>query len=439
MPWTAAVAAVLVLAASCTAGAGRQLPASARRSGTTGQGYRATTIMTGRNIRLHLPVDCRERATGGGVLAIPLERRTWVARVGDDGRFSINRRFVENGGDGDEDRVSVRIAGRVDGSGDVRGTASARWQSYNGQLGAPRFTCSSGTVRWSAAAPTRDTVAEAVAVPELNALATGGSTVLALTDGGRARRLDAPAVRVDLATATQEPQLLPYGRYVAVTGDGLWAVRAIGWEHGSIVRTDLASREHVVAPVYPRSLASTGDRLYALRHVSDSPWVPPRLTLERLDPATGATLASVPAVDGELVAAADRMWLVSEIYRAVFQIDLDTLAAARKFDVTRLGTIRTMAAGPTALWFDTDRGLQRFDTATGALATFPLHGSSIAVDGDGLWLAQPRERVLRRIDAGGNVTDVVDVPAPPDLVTVSAGGTVWAGSTVTDTAYRIRR
>lgn len=102
--------------------------------GTTEQGMRMRVDVLGeREVRLRLPADCRRDDRPEGPEPTSLERHPLTADVAADGSFSLDESYVEDGTDGDEEHVDVRVAGRFADDGTAAGTFEVTGRWWDGQ------------------------------------------------------------------------------------------------------------------------------------------------------------------------------------------------------------------------------------------------------------------------------------------------------------------
>ncbi|HEV7759017.1 MAG TPA: hypothetical protein VGO78_08505, partial [Acidimicrobiales bacterium] len=126
--------------------------------GESDQGLHVRIDVVGeREVRLRFPANCRpDRNTPEGAEPrepTSLDRHPLTVEVDDDGGFSVDEEYVEDGTDGDEDHMEVRIEGTFTDDGTATGTLEATSRRYNGELGDFDWTCPTGTVRWTADRP----------------------------------------------------------------------------------------------------------------------------------------------------------------------------------------------------------------------------------------------------------------------------------------------
>ena len=71
----------------------------------------------------------------------------------EDGSFTVDEAYVEDGTDGDEEHVEVRIEGDFSGDGTATGTLDVTSRRWNGQSADFGADCTTGTVAWTADRP----------------------------------------------------------------------------------------------------------------------------------------------------------------------------------------------------------------------------------------------------------------------------------------------
>jgi sugar lactone lactonase YvrE len=150
--------------------------------------------------------------------------------------------------------------------------------------------------------------------------------------------------------------------------------------------------------------------------------------LDRRDPATGEVVASVPAIDGRIVAGPDEVWYADATFGEggrLQRVDPATLAFGEPFHV-EVPLFSELVVGEGRLWWmDVDQ-LTTIDLATGTTSEVELPGMPDAVGGGaaGVWTVDGEEAVARRVE-GGEAVHTVDIPDGWWLATVTADGTVW--------------
>jgi hypothetical protein len=467
-----AVAGTLVAAAACGGGGGggdgSGSPGQAGGDpvplvGETAQGMRLHIGVYGdRRVRLRMAVDCEVEGQADAppeerLGAVSLEHHPLETEVGGDGRFTVDESYVEEHTDGDEEHVDVRIEGAFAPDGTASGTIEVLSRGWNGQEEDFAPDCETGTVEWSADEPPRAEDGD-VAVPvaaELTAAdgddlvaVTPAGAVARVTPAGDARHLDGTALSSPPAS-TAPPGGGATPPVTAIAPDGAWAFSGLAVADGGLWRTDPAtgvlSRTELADG---RRTATTGVAVETVAAGEGGLWTlwndeaAATYRLQHRHPVTGQVLASAPVTMGRLATGPSGVWLAYRSDTArVDRVDPATAAPAESHPVdTELpgeGTDDGMVAGSDRVWLLAWPGLTALDPATGELAPVDLPTKPTAVtataDGRGVWTAHPRERVIRRVAAGGRVERTVDVPEGRWQPIVTADGAVWlAGGTGDD-------
>jgi hypothetical protein len=473
-----ALAGTLVAAAACggggggdggsAGGPGRAGGDPVPLAGETAQGMRLHIGVEGdRRIRLRMTVDCEvagrsdappeERAN-----AVSLERHPLEAEVDGDGRFTVDESYVEAGTDGDEEHVDVRVDGAFAPDGTASGTVEVLSRQWNGQGEDFGPDCETGTVDWSAGEPARPEDGDVVVALAAELTAADGDDLVAVTPAGdvarvtpagEARRLDGTTLASPTTTAPPGGGTTP--PVTAIAPDGVWAFSGLAVADGGLWMTDPAAgvlsrteladgRRTATTGVAVESVAAGEGGLWTLWN--DEPAATYRL--QRRDPVTGEVLASAPVTMGRPAAGPSAVWFA---YRSdtgrVDRVDPATAAPAESHPVdAELPGERTddgMVVGADRVWLLTWAGLTALDPATGEAAPVDLPTAPSAVaataDGRGAWTAHPRERVIRRVAAGGRVELTVDVPEGRWRPVVTADGAVWLTGGTGDDDQRVVR
>lgn len=117
---SAATACVGSDGSSSGAGSGTDIE-PATLVGTTEQAQRLRIDRVGeREVSLRFPAECHPTDNPDINRSVALHRHRLKTSVADDGEFTVDESYVENGTDGDEEHVDVRI------EGDFAGTAGQR-------------------------------------------------------------------------------------------------------------------------------------------------------------------------------------------------------------------------------------------------------------------------------------------------------------------------
>jgi hypothetical protein len=414
-------------------------------SGFTDQGLRVRLEpVADDRARVRVSVDCEPGAGTRyrGAIPIPLEEHVFEAQVAGDGSFEVDDRYVVDGGDGDQDHVEAHIEGSYARDGTARGSVTTRDRLWNGQGHGFDGECPSSTLSWEATEPqpVRDDITLPVA--GVTILEARGNDVVAVTETGDLVEIDGTRVEVartfPLGVHADPTQLdigfVDYTHTITMTNDAMW-IADPNQSARAIVRADLnAGAMTARVEKFVSALVAAPDALWATTvEVGD----PPGYTLEKLDLTTGEVLATAPTLDGRLA-----LGPTGEVWRgrssrlgaveAIERIDTETLAVTTSFpvDLPDNSTAFDVRATDQHVWILGEEAVASISTATGVVNPVP-HRSwtrDMATDGEGVWVSQPRESVIRRIE-DGRVTRTVDVPADMDQITVTDDGVIWLAST----------
>lgn len=225
---------------------------------------------------------------------IPLAGHDLIAPVGEGGGFAVDESYVEDWTDGDEGHVVVAVDGEVEADGTASGVLRANLRVWNGQSAAFTMQCDTGDVRFSATPAPTSRISRDAPVPRVAGIESSGSELVAFTADGRPR-----IIGVDGAG---EPARQPFWDggaasrrdvgVLAAAGSGAWSYGQPGASGFGVVRTDLETGAQTTVAKQVLAFGSGNDQLFALTLADE------QVRLERLDPATGATLVSVPAEGG---------------------------------------------------------------------------------------------------------------------------------------------
>lgn len=428
--------------------------------GETAQGLRLRIDPVGdREVSLRFPANCgRDDQTREG-RTVSLHRHRFEAEVDGDGSFSIDETYVEDGTDGDEEHVEVRIDGEFADDGTADGTLDATSRWWNGQGNDFGPDCETGTVAWTAdMAPVEG---DDLVVPTSGptSLVPAGSDVLASSESGAAVRIDAatgearlldgttpggpaptevdpnaPTTVVGPATASAAPIWL---REMAVVADGVWMVDPAT---GAVSRFELADGTRTATIAEPLDDIAAGPD--ALWTVSTNAFRT-GYALDKRDPVTGAVLASTPVERGAIAAGPTDVWYADSTLAGgrLGPVDPTTLEVGERFDVDIPLYGDDLVTTEDRVWWLDVQGLTSIDLASGRVGPVDLPSDADAVAGDatGVWTTHEQESVARRVE-GDRVVRVVDIPDGWWDVAVAADGGVWlAGRGSADDGPRIIR
>jgi hypothetical protein len=191
--------------------------------------------------RRTLTLDIRWRCPRRGV---KMYRRRSV-KIADDGTFSWRGPNTEaiDGGDGDEEREQLRIDGRADGDGRLKGTWHADFAYRNGESYLIESRCSSGPVTFEVGrrggAPGTDDAGNRV-IPldvKVDKLAVGAGSVWVLGRGRRGQDL----MQLDPATGRvvgHTPVRATVGNLIAAGEGAAWVLTFGDGPHNGLTRVD---------------------------------------------------------------------------------------------------------------------------------------------------------------------------------------------------------
>lgn len=413
--------------------------------GETDQGLRLRIDPVGdHEVSLRFPANCGDDDRREGT-AVSLHRRRFEAEVDGDGSFSVDESYVEEGTDGDEEHVEVRIDGRFADDGAATGTleASVRW--WNGQGQSFSDPCATGSVAWTADRPPVEGHNVVVASADEISLATAGDDLVAAS-GSELMRVDAAtgearhvglggpagsATTADPNDPNAPPTVVAGGaapaapiwlQQLAVVADGVWMVDPAS---RVVSRFELADGARTATITDPLDHMAAGPD--ALWTVSTNIWAS-GYALDRRDPVTGAVLMSTPVERGVTATGPTDVWYVDATLAGgrLRRVDPTTLALGEPFEVDiPLYGHTPVATQDRVWWLDSER-LMSIELAGGQVAPVDLPSIPVAVAGDatGVWVVHEQEAVARRIEAG-RVVRTVDIPDGWWDLVVGAGGTVW--------------
>jgi hypothetical protein len=413
--------------------------------GETGQGLHLRIDRVGdREVSLRFPAECGSDDRPS-VTSVSLHRHRMKAGVDGDGRFAVEEKYVEDGTDGDEEHVEVRIQGTFAADGTAEGTleVTARW--WNGQGNDFGADCKTGTVAWTADRPPVQGDDLVVPVTDPRSLTPAGTGVVALSESGEvvlvdpatgeARALGAaspgPATGGDpsapttvVAGGAARPAVSPsWMQDMAVVAEGVWMVDPAT---GAVSRFELADGARTATIDAPLdSLAAGPDALWT---VSTNPFHT-GYSLDRRDPVTGAVLAATRVERGVVAVGPTGVWYADSTWDGgrLAPVDPTTLAMGEPFDVDiPLYGDDLITTGDHIWWLDDERRLTSIDLAGGKVDTvdLPSTADAVAGDGTGVWTVHEQEAVARRVE-GGRVVRTVDLPDGFWRVAVTADGAVW--------------
>lgn len=225
---------------------------------------------------------------------------------------------------------------------------------------------------------------------------------------------------IDLATGRERARIggvgIPTG--IAAGLGSVWVADSFG---GMIVQID-AQTMAVVRQIH-RVGAPTG-----IAFGFGSLWATDALggRVVRLDPATGLIQDTVRPPEGWaptfVAVGEDAVWVASGIEGLVARLDPQTMDLVS--DAIAVCCQPTaIAAEGSAVWVvsEVDPHAVRIDGVANAVATSVPLGQSprgVAVDDEGVWIADPGDMTLRHLDAAGEVTREFDLGFAPSSVVV---------------------
>ena len=419
--------------------------------GETEQGLHLRIDVVGdREVSLRFPAECRSDDRPGEDLSVSLHRHRFETGVDGDGSFTVDEAYVEEGTDGDEEHVEVRIDGDFAEDGTATGTLELTSRGWNGQSEAFSADCESGVVAWTAdrapvegdnmVVPLANPVSLAPAGPDLVVSSESGEVVRIDAATGEARHLDGSAPAGPAAAdadpnvpstvvaggtpgAAAAPAVAPmWLQNLAVVADGVWMVDPAT---GAVSRFELADGARTATIDQPLdSMAAGPDALWT---VSTNPFRT-SYALDRRDPATGTVLASAPVQRGAVVVGPTGVWYADATLAGgrLARVDPATLAVGEPFDVDLPLFGEDLVATEDRVWWLDIEGLMSIDLVSGRVGQVDLPSSPDAVAGDatGVWTVHEQEAVARRIE-GDQVVRTVDLPDGGWNVAVTADSAVW--------------
>ena len=413
--------------------------------GETDQGLRLRIDVVGdREVSLRFPAVCGRHDRSDGGVAVSLHRHRLETGVDDDGGFAVDETYVEDGTDGDEEHVEVRIDGDFSGDGTASGTLEVTSRSWNGQSQDFGADCETGTVAWTANRPPVQGDDLVVPIERPTSLSPAGADLVARLPTGEVVRIDAatgearhldgttPAGPVTTPADPNVPTTVVAGAApaaapiwldnLAVTADGVWTVDPAT---GAVSRFELADGSRTATIDQPLdSMAAGPDVLWT---VSTNPFRT-GYALDKRDPVTGAVLVSSPVLRGAIAVGPTDVWYVDATFAGgrLARVDPTTLAVGEPFDVDIPGYGDEAVATDDRVWWLDAHGLMSIQLADGRVAPVDLPSPPDAVAGDatGVWTVHEQEAVARRVE-GGRVVRTVDLPDGWWDVAVTADGAVW--------------
>ncbi len=415
--------------------------------GETEQGLHLRIDVLGdREVSLRFPAECRSDDRPGEDIPVPLHRHRLETGVDGDGSFTVEEAYVEDGTDGDEEHVEVRIDGDFADDGTATGTLEVISRWWNGEAETFSGDCETGVVAWTAERPPveGDDVVVPMATPM--SLAPAGPDLVASTESGEVVRIDAAtgeARRIDgsapagpattdagpnvpstvVARATAAPAVAPiWLQNLAVVADAVWMVDPAT---GAVSRFELADGTRTATIDQPLdSMAAGPDALWT---VSTNPFQT-SYALDKRDPATGTVLASTPVQRGAIAVGPTDVWYADTTLAGgrLARVDPTTLAVGEPFDVDIPLFGEDLVATQDRVWWLDPQSLMSIELASGRVGSVELPSTPDAVAGDatGVWTVHEQEAVARRIE-GDRVVRTVDIPDGWWNVAVTADGAVW--------------
>lgn len=404
--------------------------------GATEQGMRVRIDVVGdREVHVRIPVDCENDEesdeTPRGSQEVPLERLVPDVAVDDDGWFRIDDTIVEDGTDGDELHVDLVLQGRFAADGTASGTVEATQRQWNGQdEGFRAGPCATGEIGWTADEPARPpepVVTGPLGADAMTTAPLGDGVVVVFETGevvrvdaaGEARHLDGSPIDppADDPSDLGEPGTVapavapPPFTDAAVAGEGVWLRSFSGVDRLEVAGGAASTR---IGGNFDGIEAGPG----ALWIVSSrAPDV--NRTLERRDPVTGEVQASLPVMVGQLLVDPTGVWYAYSTWQeqALDRIDPATATVVDHHVLDAGETPSELAVAGDRVWLHYDgigRSLVALDPSTGVTTPveLPTHPDTVtaAADGATLWTVHVREAVARRLDAEGDVVEIVDLP-----------------------------
>lgn len=183
---------------------------------------------------------------------------------------------------------------------------------------------------------------------------------------------------------------------LGVSGDKVFVLDA---SSGTISAHTAEGPEWSVVPV-------PGGRLVALVVVNGSPWVLLQSpgTLFRLDPDTGDVQTTIAVGDnpGLLTAAAGALYVTDRLNGTLTRVDPATSAKTTfSPEHSTMSRLDSVGGSPDGLLVSSQLYVQRLDPLTGArigdVDTRPDYPSSVALDGDRMYLATETDQLIEAV------------------------------------------
>ena len=413
--------------------------------GESEQGLHLRIDLVGdREVSLRFPAVCRRDERPGEDIAVSLHRHRFETGVDGDGSFTVDEAYVEDGTDGDEEHVEVRIEGEFSGDGTATGTLDVTSRWWNGQSADFGADCTTGTVAWTAdrppvegndvVVPTAVPMSLAPAGPDLLVSSGSGEVVRVDAAAGETRRLDGsvpagtttteadPNVPSTVVAGAAPPAAPIWLANLAVVADGVWMVDPAT---GAVSRFELADGARTATIDHPLdSMAAGPDALWT---VSTNPFRT-GYALDKRDPVTGAVLASTPVERGAIAIGPTDVWYADATLAGgrLAPVDPTTLAVGEPFDVDIPLFGDDLVTTEDRVWWLDTQSLMSIELASGRSGPVDLPSAPEAIAGDatGVWTVHEQEAVARRIE-GGRVVRTVDLPDGSWHVAVTTDGAVW--------------
>ncbi len=478
--FAAAVVAVVVVAAVVLLDPGASRPAAGDYAGRSSQDlpFRLTVAPDRRTLTLDVRWRCGEQG-------VRMSRRRAV-KVGRDGHFAWKGRYVDpvDGGDGDEERQRLEIAGRADADGHLKGTWHADLAYRNGESYAIDARCASGPVSFELSrrrgAPGTDDAGNRVIafdgkVDKL-AVGAGGAWVLARGERGQVlQRVDPETGRAGASTAVRTT----VGNVIAAGEGAAWVLTFGDGPHNGLTRVDGRSGRvtQVLIPTPGPARLDDPPEIFDMAAGAAGVWLHRGDRVLRVDPRSGRVVRAIrlpgvrPAQSGEpcpldrgdrIAVGAGAVWVTSSCgsrgsrFGVLVRIDPRTNRVTRT--VALGAAYQAIAAGRLGVWGATPSAtptgtpiastLQRIGTRDGRpTLTVPLPAggaASLAVSRDAVWVTSfgtpgrdgGTGTLLRLDPASSRLSTALKLEQPYDMAVGERG--VWVLDGFARTLTRLR-
>lgn len=410
-------------------------------AGETEQGLRVVLDATDDEVVVRASIDCPTDFREPGrplpsAVPVPLEQAPLVADVDSDGRFATREHYVVDGGDGDEIEVDLELAGSYRSGGTASGSARVEMELRNGQDPDHPQACDV-EVAWRADEPFVPPVGPAVDVGgEAHVLEATGEDVWALVlpttaphgERGDLVRLGTDGVRSRWGGVVEDPASVAFVDSLVADGDGgFWYPSGQHDRSATVHVGPDGSVTKFPFPEHIQDVVVSDGQLWAAGAIVGQP---PKFRLHRLDPTSGAVVATLPRDGaGRLATDGIRLWVTDDVSGDVSVLRAADGNVERQVQVGDLYGAPALTVGGTAAWYPIEWDLlgQLNEDGTMTSVRLPSTIADIEADDRGVWVSSNREAVIRRVE-DGQVVRVVDVPEGAGQLAIAGDGAVWVGT-----------